>query len=147
MGFFNKHSRAEDLVNQHMGDEDIELTSKSALALAVMTLIGVGEPKEYEEISILKRIVRGDKDAVVQAFKVYKDKSVEECMCIVNNSLKDRTQKAAVIANLFDIAAAQGILDDAEEDLMKYAEVFEIPDELLKNIVGIMSLKNYKFPG
>jgi len=70
--------------------KDIQLTPKSALALAAMTIIGVDGSIEEEEIATLKRIVRGDGNAYDQAFRVYKDKSIQESVQLVSKSLDEK---------------------------------------------------------
>jgi len=124
------------------GSKDIQLTPKSALALAAMTIIGVDGSIEEEEIAILKRIVRGDGNAFDQAFRVYKDKSIQESVQLVSKSL-DEKQKIVVIANLLDIAMADGMLAGAEKDLMMlYLDSFKVSEEIVKDIVDVIAIKN-----
>jgi len=59
------------------GTKDIQLTPKSALALAALTLIGIDGAVEDDEMATLSRIVRGDQNAFDMAFTFYKDRSIE----------------------------------------------------------------------
>lgn len=132
MGIFDKLS----------GSKDVILTPKSALALAAMTIIGIDGAIEEEELSVLSRIVKGDRNAFEQAFKVFKDKSLEECVQLVSKSL-DEKQKVAVIANLLDIAMADGVLAGAEKNLMMlYLNSFQISEDIINTIVEVIAIKN-----
>jgi uncharacterized tellurite resistance protein B-like protein len=82
-----------------------------------MTVVAVDGKVEENEVSILRRVIRGDETAFNQAYKVFKSKTFGECVDLVSKSLEDR-QKACVIANLIDISMADGILSDTEEKLL-----------------------------
>lgn len=124
------------------GTKNVRLTPKSALALAAMTIIGVDGVIEDDELTSLSRIVRGDQESFDKAFKLYKDKSFEECISLVNNVM-DQKQKVAVIAILLDIAMVDGILAGAEKELMEmYIETFQTPEDIVKDIVEVIALKN-----
>ena len=130
------------LFDKLTGGGDVKLTSKSALALAAITMIAIDGSVEEEELATLKSIVRGDENAFDTAFKVYKDRSVEECVTLVNQTLDDK-QKAATMANLIDIAMADGMLAGAEKNLLSaYVEVFGLSEELIKDIVNVIAVKN-----
>jgi len=132
MGFFDKL----------MGGKDVELTAKSSLALAAMTMIAIDGSIEEEELSTLRRIIRGDTNAFEQAFKVFKAKSPHECVELIAQKL-DQKQKMAVLANLLDIAMADGVLAGSEKDLLeKYVKSFQIRDDILKNMVDFIAIKN-----
>ncbi|MCF6147717.1 MAG: TerB family tellurite resistance protein [Candidatus Kuenenia sp.] len=132
MGIFDKLS----------GSKDIQLTSKGALALAAMTMIGIDGSIEEDELATLGRIERGDRNAFDQAFKVYKDKSISDCVQIVGETL-DQNQKVTVIANLLDIAMADGMLAGAEKELLEsYVDSFQISEGVIKDIIDVIALKN-----
>lgn len=124
------------------GSKDIQVTPKSALALAAMTMIGIDGSIEEEEIASLKRIIRGDENAFEHAFMVYKDQSIDECVALVSRTL-DQKQKMSVIVNLLDIAMADGMLAGAEQNLMMaYINAFQIPEETVKDIIDVIAVKN-----
>lgn len=132
MGVFDKLS----------GSEAASLTSKSALALSAMTVIGADGVIEDEELEGLQRIVRGDEKAFRDAYAVYKARTIEECLHLVASVLND-DQKAATIANLLDIAMADGVLAGAEEALLQaYVSEFGLSDDDLKMIIDVIALKN-----
>lgn len=130
------------LFDKLTGGKEVQLSAKSALALAAMTMIGADGSIEDEELASLRRIVRGDDRAFDQAFRVFKDKPASECVSLVGKALNDK-QKMATIANLLDIAMADGILAGSEKDLMeKYIANFQIPEDALKDIIDFVAIKN-----
>lgn len=130
------------LFDKLLGTKEIQLKPKGALALAAMTMIGSDGVIEDEEIDNLRRIVKSDKEAFDQAWKIYKDKSPSEIVDIVAKRL-DKQQKLAVIANLIDISMADGILAGAEEKLlMSYINSFELQEDAVKYIIDAIALKN-----
>jgi len=132
MGLFDKLSSTKN----------IQLSPKGALALAAMTVIGVDGAIEDDELAGLQRIVRGDAEAFNQAYALYKDKSLQECLDIVTEAL-DQKQKVSVIANLLDLAMADGILAGAEEKLLTaYVGSFQLSEDIIKDIVEVIQVKN-----
>jgi len=132
MGLFEKLS----------GIGAIQLAPKSALALAALTVIGADGFVEDEELEGLVRILKGDQNAFDRAFKVYKDKSITECVEIVSSLLDDK-QKLAAIANLLDLAMADGRLAGTEKELLEsYVRNFDLPANAVNEIVEVMAVKN-----
>lgn len=130
------------LFDKLLGTREIQLKPKSALALAAMTMISIDGVIEDEELDHLKRILKGDRESFDQAYKVYKDKSVSEIVELVSKQL-DQKQKLCVIANLIDIAMADGILAGAEEKLlMSYISSFQLTEDSIRNIVNSAAIKN-----
>ena len=55
----------------------------------------------------------------------------------------DEKQKVCVFANLLDVAMADGILAGAENDLLEiYVQSFQLPEEVIKDLVDVMAVKN-----
>jgi uncharacterized tellurite resistance protein B-like protein len=130
------------LFDKFTGGGDIKLTPRAALGLAAMTVIGADGSIDDEEINSLIRILRGDQAAFQAAFKVYKAKKVSECIPIVTGVL-NQDQRAATMANLLDIAMADGVLAGDEETLLQgYIQAFGIPEKLLNDIIEVIALKN-----
>jgi uncharacterized tellurite resistance protein B-like protein len=118
------------------------LTPKSAMALAAMTVIGVDGVVEDTELEGLRHVVRGDDDAFNRACAVYKDKSVSDCIPLVSAAL-DEKQKTATLANLLDLAMADGILAGAEKVLLEaYVHSFGLPEEVVSSLVDVIAIKN-----
>lgn len=132
MGLFDKLS----------GSSKVQLTPKSALALAAMTVISADGSIDDEEIDILKRILRNDDKSFDQAFIHYKDKSTSECIELVSSILNEQ-QKVATLANLLDIAMSDGVLAGAEKNLLEaYVTSFDINDDIINDLVDVISVKN-----
>jgi uncharacterized tellurite resistance protein B-like protein len=124
------------------GTKDVEITPKSAVALAAMTIIGADGVIEEDELATLSRIVRGDQDSFNRAFKLYKDLTIEKSVSLIS-SILDQEQKMALIAILLDIAMVDGILAGSEKNLMElYIESFKISEDIVKEIVEVIALKN-----
>ncbi|MFH1035887.1 MAG: TerB family tellurite resistance protein [Pseudomonadota bacterium] len=130
------------LFDKLTGKKDIALTPKAALALAAMPMISADGSVEDEELATLKRIVRGDGNAFNQAFLVYKDRPIQECIGLVGAALNPQ-QRVAALANLLDIAMADGILAGAEQELLTaYVERFQVNEEIIKDLVDVIAVKN-----
>ncbi|MEW6610808.1 MAG: TerB family tellurite resistance protein [Patescibacteria group bacterium] len=131
-----------DLFNQLKGEGETALSPKGALALAAMTVIGVDGSIDEGEIEALKRMLRGDGEVLLEATRMYKDKSVTECVEMVGNTLDDKQQVAAII-NLLDLAMTDGILTGSEEKLLTlFVACFQIPEEVMRNLIDVIAMKN-----
>ncbi|OLP19908.1 hypothetical protein BST81_03180 [Leptolyngbya sp. 'hensonii'] len=114
----------------------------SAIALAAITIIAVKTTIKADAIDRLKRIVKGDSRSLQIAYKVYKNKSTDECVMIVNNAL-DGDQKIAAIANLLDLTMVDGTLTTAEKRIIEsYIMVFQINEAVIQNIIEVIAIKN-----
>lgn len=130
------------LFDKLKGSKDIKLSPKGALALAAMTIISADGSVDEDEISGLKRIVRGDGGAFNEAYKVFKERSAADCVEAVTKCLNEK-QRACVVANLVDIAMADGLLAGAEEKLLTaYVTSFSLPDDMIKKLIDAMQVKN-----
>jgi uncharacterized tellurite resistance protein B-like protein len=121
---------------------EVKLSPKGALALASMTVIAADGSIDEDEIAGLRRIVRGDENAFNQAYKVFKNRPIADSVEIVNKFLSDK-QKACVLANLIDLAMADGVMAGAEEKLLtSYISSFQLPDDTVKKIIEATEIKN-----
>ncbi|MBI1292227.1 hypothetical protein GC173_13455 [bacterium] len=125
-----------------MGGGKIELTPKSALALAAMTMMSADGVVDDSELMDLQKIVRGDRKAFDQAMKGYKTKKVEEVIPIVAENLNQQ-QRLATIAILLDLAMGDGHLADDERQLLQaYSEAFELSEADVTEIIDVIAIKN-----
>jgi uncharacterized tellurite resistance protein B-like protein len=130
------------LFDKLKGNQDIKISPKGALALAAMTVIAADGSIDEDEIAGLRRIVRGDENAFNQAYKVLKNKSLAECVEVVGKFTNEK-QRACIVANLVDLAMADGVLAGAEEKLLNtYINSFKLPDETVKKIIDAIEVKN-----
>jgi uncharacterized tellurite resistance protein B-like protein len=132
MGFFDRL----------MGGGKIELTPKSALALAAMTMMSADGVVEESELMSLQQIVRGDRKAFDQAMRGFKSKKVEEIIPVVAENLSQQ-QRLATIAILLDLAMGDGQLADEERRILQaYTEAFELSEADVTEIIDVIAIKN-----
>lgn len=118
------------------------LSPKAALALAAMTVIGADGSVDEEELSNLQRIVKGDNEAFEQAYEAYKRLDVTDSISLVAKTLNEK-QRLATIANLLDIAMADGMMAGAEQRVLNiYLESFKIAEDKISPLVEFVALKN-----
>jgi uncharacterized tellurite resistance protein B-like protein len=124
------------------GSDKIQLTPKTALFLAALSVVAADGVIENAEIADLDKIVRGDKTNFALAHSTFKCNSYEECVDLVARSL-DEKQKVALIAILLDLVMADGTLPDAEEKLISlYVSKFGIPVGVFKDVCHYIAMKN-----
>jgi uncharacterized tellurite resistance protein B-like protein len=130
------------LFDKLLGNE-AKLTPKSAFVLAALTLIAADGQIDEEEIFALRRLVKGDTDAIKTAQKVWQaTPNFKELLPIIAAAL-DAKQREVVIANLIDLAMADGTLAYAEKELLGlYLQAFQISEETVKPIIDVVALKN-----
>lgn len=120
----------------------VELNSKSALALAAMTMISADGVIDESELDALKQIVRGDQKAFQDAMKAYKAKKVDEIIPMVAEMFTPQ-QRLACITILLDIAMGDGILAGEEKDLLqRYCEAFKLGENDIAEIIDVIAIKN-----
>jgi len=127
------------------GSKEISLTPQAGLLLSAITMVAIDGDVDDDELAIIRRLDgSGRTDAWDSAVKAWKMKSVEECIPLAANSMNSE-QRLSAMANLIDIAMADGVLADAERQLLEaYVQAFEISQEEIERIVNIVSIKNNK---
>jgi len=122
--------------------QPVTLSPKAALALAAMTVMGPDGSFDDGELSVLQNLVRGDNDAFNQAWETYKRLGASDCIPHVTQALNE-PQRLATLANLLDIAMADGVMEPAEEQILaRYLETFNIPEAKVKPIIDFIAIKN-----
>jgi len=131
-----------DFIDNETGKEEIPLTPKSALFLAALSVIAADGVIENAETADLEKIVKGDQTNFDLAYKTFRSNSYEECVNLVSDCLNEK-QKPALIAILLDLVMADGILADAEKNLVSvYVSKFGIPAGVFKDLCHYISMKN-----
>lgn len=127
------------------GNKKISLTPQAGLLLAAITMVGIDGDVDDDELAIIRRLDgSGRTDAWDLAVKAWKIKSLEECISLAAGSMNSE-QRLVTIANLIDIAMADGVLAGAEQQLLEaYVEAFEVSETEIEPIVNIISIKNNK---
>jgi uncharacterized tellurite resistance protein B-like protein len=133
------------LFDKLVGNRDISLTPQAGLLLSAMVMIAIDGDVDDDELSIIRRLDRSDKtDAWDSALKAWKAKSRSECIQLSAGSMNSE-QRLTTIANLIDIAMADGVLVGAEQQLLEdFVKAFEISREKIEQIVNVISIKNNK---
>lgn len=132
-------------MNAQIPGMNAKLTPKAALLLATITVTAIDGELDANEVAIINRLDGSDtSDDWNTAVTVWNEASVEECIGVVAASL-DAKQQRVVMANLVDIAMADGYLDESENILLRaYANAFEVSDDDIEKIVDVITLKNDK---
>ena len=95
------------------------LTPKSALLLAAITVTAIDGDLDEREVAIINRLDGfNTSDDWDTAIAVWNEMSVDQCIPLVASNL-DPKQQRVVMANLVDIAMADGFLDEAENILLR----------------------------
>lgn len=123
--------------------KEAKLTPKSAFALAILSVIAADGQVDEEEFLYLRRLFKGDQNALEQAVKVLRGgASVRDCVPMVTAALDDK-QKQVVMANLVDLAMADGHLAGTEKEMLNlYLEAFKMSEADIRPIVDVMATKN-----
>ena len=100
---------------------------------------------DENEVAIINRL-DGSKtsDDWDQAIAVWDMTPIDECIPMIAEALNDKQQRVA-IANMVDIAMADGSLDETENILLRaYANAFNVSDSDIERIVDVITIKNDK---
>ncbi len=127
------------------GGKEISLTPQGGLLLAAITMVAIDGDVDDDELAIIRRLDGSGKTTDWEsAVKVWKSKNLDECISMAANSMNAEQQQAAM-ANLIDIAMADGILAGDEEKLLEaYVEAFDVPIDSIKAMINVISVKNDK---
>ena len=126
---------------------EITLSKQGAFLLSALTMIAIDGDIDDDEVAILRRMDRGNKDSKDwdEALKIWKSKNVSESIDIVAKTIGEN-EKNTVITNLIDIAMADGILEGDEKVLLeRYVEILNIDISYVEKVVDIISIKNKTF--
>jgi len=124
------------------GSKTIQLTPKSALVAAAISVIASDGVLDEAELRDLAKIARGDKSAVNDAVQVLEGNSIQETMDLIAKCLNEK-QRMAAMAILLDIAMADGILAGNEQKILQqYMEKFGISETAIKPLIDTIALKN-----
>ncbi|MBX2849530.1 MAG: TerB family tellurite resistance protein [Acidiferrobacterales bacterium] len=121
------------------------LTPRAALLLAAITISAVDGEVSKNEVAIINRLdgfsTSTDWDF---AIGVWNDTPMEDCVVLVAASLSERQQRIC-LANLVDIAMADGSFHESENVLLRaYTAAFNVSDAEVEKIVDVITLKNDK---
>ena len=133
------------LFDRLRGKQELNLQPRAGLLLAALTMVAIDGDIDDDEVAIIKRIDGGSvTPAWEQAVQAWKLKSPQDCVQLAAGAM-NAEQRLCAMANLIDIAMADGVLADAESTLLQaYVQAFQIPEDDVAKIVEIIALKNNK---
>lgn len=133
------------LFDKLTGHSEISLTPQAGLLLAAITMVAIDGDVDDDELAVIRRLDgSGSTTAWEAALKTYKMKSVGDCITAAARVMS-REQKLVAMANLVDIAMADGGLAGAEKELLEaYVVAFGVSEADVAKIVEVISIKNNK---
>ena len=119
------------------------LSPKTALLLSAITITAIDGDLDENEVAIINRLDGATtSDDWDQAIAVWDMTPLDECIPLVAEALNEHQQRVA-IANMVDIAMADGSFDEDENMLLRaYANAFSVSDADIENIVDVITIKN-----
>jgi uncharacterized membrane protein YebE (DUF533 family) len=135
MGLFNKLG----------GGGEIALTPQGGLLLAAIVMTAIDGDIDDNEIAIIQRLdCSGSSTDWDAAVKAWKTNSIDNCVKLASTTMNSEQQLIAM-ANLIDIAMADGILGDSERNLLEvFVAAFDVDEKEIEKIVDVISVKNNK---
>ncbi|NND00839.1 MAG: TerB family tellurite resistance protein [Gammaproteobacteria bacterium] len=133
------------LISDFGGQPDTTLTPKAALLLSAITMTAIDGKIDDDEIAIISRLDdSGNTDAWDIAISTWKLNSVDQCIALVAVAL-DEKQQLVALANMVDIALANGSWASAEKDLLAaYCSAFNLQSSDVDRVMEVIAIKNDK---
>lgn len=134
MGFFDKLR----------GGSTSDLSPRAAMLLACISMVGADGDIDDDEIAIINRIDgKQVTPAWDQAVRVWKQVgNPRDCVALTTPHL-DEPQRRFTLANLVDIAMADGVLGGAEKSLLQaYLDAFGLDEAFVNGVAEFVSVKN-----
>lgn len=119
------------------------ITPKAALLLSTITMAAIDGDLDRNEIAIMNRLdgssLSNEWDLAISVWDIT---PVDECVSLIANILNSKQQRVAM-ANMVDVAMADGAFDEDENLLLRaYAAEFQIDDADIERIVDVITIKN-----
>jgi uncharacterized tellurite resistance protein B-like protein len=130
------------------GASTSDMTPRAAMLLACISMVGADGDIDDDEIAIINRIDgKQVTPAWDQAVRVWKQVSnPRDCVALTAPKL-DEAQRRFTLANLVDIAMADGVLGGAEQQLLQdYLQAFGLDDGFVNSLAEFVSIKNDRSP-
>lgn len=125
------------------GSGETTLDSKAAISLACISMVAADGNIEEDEIAILRRI-DGPRASPAwdNALKTWKNHNIDECVRLVAKFI-DRSHVNPLMANLIDIAMADGNLAGREQQLLDaYMEALSPDQSRVEMYIEVIGDKN-----
>ncbi len=125
-----------------ISDKESGFSSKMALCLAAITIVGIDGEFKDQELERLRILVQDSEVAFLKAFEFYNSRSLETCIQVIAVKLTD-IQKRAAYTILHTLAHADGTIAQSEEKLLQqYAQKFGFTEKTLSDILQLPSNAN-----
>lgn len=126
------------------GSSANDLSPRAAMLLACISMIGADGTIDDDEAAIVRRIdgdkVTPDWDRAIRVWQQVANPN--ECVAITAPRL-DPGQRRFTLANLVDIAMADGFLAGREKQLLEeYLQAFDLDAEFVEAVAEIIATKN-----
>lgn len=121
-----------------------KVSAQGALVLAMMAMILVDGNADDDELAVLERIINNANadESADELDNLYDTYEYAELIELIANSL-DANQRKTVIANLLDVAMADGILGENEKELLViFIMEFQMDSSDVDNIIDVIAAKN-----
>lgn len=125
-----------------------DLSPRAAMLLACISMVGADGDIDDDEIAIINRIDgKQVTPAWDQAVRVWKQiGNPRDCVALTAPKL-DEAQRRFTLANLVDIAMADGVLGGAEQQLLEgYLDAFGLDEAFVNAVAEAVSVKNDRSP-
>jgi uncharacterized tellurite resistance protein B-like protein len=121
----------------------VVLNSKAAILLACITMVAADGDLDDDELAIIRRIDGNQTTSAWDAaVGVWKRHSLSECADYACKFV-DPGHRSALLANLIDIAMADGALAGDEKRLLEtYVGKLQVSDDIVSVMVDVIGLKN-----
>lgn len=133
------------LFDRLAGSKEEPLSPQAGLLLSAITMVAADGDVDDEELAVIRRLDGGKTtDAWEAAVKTWKGRSIEECISLAAHAM-NQGQRLVAMANLIDIAMADGSLQGREKQLLEaYIGAFGLEISEIEKIVDVVSIKNNK---
>lgn len=132
------------LFDRLISNKPIHLTPQAGLLLSAITMVAIDGEVDDDELAIIRRLDgSANTEAWEAAVKTWKTtRSVDERVSLATAAMNQK-QRLVAIANLIDIAMADGVLAGAEERLLEaFVDAFDIDESIVETIVKVIAIKN-----
>lgn len=127
------------------GNKAAPLSPQGGLLLSAITMIAADGDVDDDEMAIVRRLDGGRSTADWEAaVKAWKGNPIEECIALSAKAM-NQEQMLVAMANLIDIAMADGSLHGKEKRLLEsYIDAFGLDSSSVEKIVEVIAIKNNK---
>lgn len=123
------------------------LSPQAGLLLAAITMVAIDGDVDDDELAVIRRL-DGSASTLAweSAVRAWKGKSTTDCIALAASAM-NADQRLIAMANLIDIAMADGQLAGAERDLLEsYVSAFGVSQADVQRVVDVIAIKNNRDP-